>query len=352
MAPKPKAPVKRGQKVQMPTALKNRLIAKKVLPECVWRGCDKAHCVACDQSTGVIDRNSKPSHPKRLQWIKSNWKGPGKKRKEHPAGRECYPCFYVRRKHFVKKTIVKAKGKPFKKVMKKKQKKKQKKEDDSPSDASGSELEEKAPMSLDELLDERKKEAKVDEKFWELRADYVSGERRHKKTREIDLQELTKDADEDYDDEHTTGTLTPLYEFAEARRIRDWKNEDELVEKILQKYKLYDVVYDEAGELVVDIPDQVGNSRRYKRGHKKLRQYVRRKEHATADDAQEAFEGMQGLAESNRRERQLKPDCDEDVVDDDAESSEPDDQMDGIPSEPPSSSAKRRITKKTPSVKA
>ena len=66
-----------------------------------WKDVKPAgHCNACDQSTDKYDRDHLPGKEDYLYWVQSRISAKHNKGKPIPAGKECYPCYFVRRKHF------------------------------------------------------------------------------------------------------------------------------------------------------------------------------------------------------------------------------------------------------------
>jgi hypothetical protein len=235
-----------------------------------WKGCgQKATCKSCDQSTGDLDRNAAPNEPKYLWWTRARYLETAKC--QVPAGTECYECFYLRRRYFVN------------------------------TDADGTTV----PMSQDELVVARRQPA-VDGRFWELRADRVSGAGAFKKDAVVDITALTSKRKSDYSDRFVEGVVMSIYDFAEKRRLK-WETEEELVQLVVDKYPAYTVGRDTDGALIVDIPDQTGSEVRYKRGAKDSLEYSVLQKHSDRDSAKEEFEGMVDKCHDNAASRAMTP---------------------------------------------
>ena len=126
--------------------------------------------MSCEQFTGTIDRNSAENKPTYMRWVKSGTKKHAGHTYTVPRGKECYVCFYIRRKFFEN-------------------------------------------MPLEKLIEARRDES-TDAEFWEKRADHVSGGGKFKKNG-LELNEFhTSRGIEGYKDNFVTGSFEPLYEFA------------------------------------------------------------------------------------------------------------------------------------------
>lgn len=255
-----------------------------------WKGCPVAHCSSCEQDTSSVDRDSSTSAPKFLRWTawttikcKST-----KKQKRVPAGRECYPCFFIRRKYFRKKAETK---KGIQKLSCKKggrskgEKDSSDENDDDGCKGKGSTV----AMSQIEVSDMRKEKPEVEDKFWELRQDVVGELGEHKKDDISHLFVTTEKKDENYDDEHVTAEFFPLHEFAEKEGI-EFESEKELIAKIQHGWKSATIGFDKSDVLGVELPHQRGGSYLIQRGRRSGTTLRKVESHASRADANEAFD--------------------------------------------------------------
>ena len=166
------APKLGGRPRPCASKVKKNALKKTPVAVDVWIGCEVATCESCLQMTGQIDRNSTVSKPKYLHWVKCgppSRKVGGKANPQQlqPHGKECYPCFFVRRKHF--------------------------------------------QISQDDLNQQRKDHKAVDEKYWEIRDDHVSEGGKFKKEGQLDMTLLTEKKRGSYDDRFVEGTFEPIH---------------------------------------------------------------------------------------------------------------------------------------------
>ena len=232
--PKQTVPFKRVKK-DSPKAAKKDIDA--------WKGCPKVSCDTCKQSTSSIDRQSRPESPKYLYWVQ--YRHNKKLRRNCPSGKECYPCYFVRRKHFQSR-----------------------------------------PQA--ELVDSMRESTAVDDKVLEVRADHVGGWGKFKKEGFIDIKALLEKTDEDYHDRFVEGSFEPIWEFAEKRGLKA-EDEKAMAQLIMARYPSYQVGYDKSDQLGVEIPDTTGSSYRYRRGARDSVQLRRIEKAPDEDDAKERF---------------------------------------------------------------
>ena len=173
------APTIRKTKASQPKASSS---AKKVIgtihkkEECEidrFANTPQALCHSCQQKTSTIDRNSPKGRKKFLYWLKT--RKVKKFKKNIAAGNECAPCNLARLSHF-------------------------------------------GGMKQDDLVSQRAASTKVDEKFWELREDYVSGDRKHKGEK-VDVVALLESGNKDFYKRSVGGLFDPIEEFAIDRKI-------------------------------------------------------------------------------------------------------------------------------------
>ena len=223
---------------------KDSTTATKAKEKDPWKGCPKVSCDACKQTTRSVDRQSRPESPKFLYWVQSRHSK--KLRRNCPSGKECYPCYFVRRKHF-----------------------------------------NCCPQT--KLVESMKESPAVEDKVMEVRADHVGGWGKLKKEGWIDIESLVeKQEEEDYHDRFVEGSFEPLWEFAEKRGLKadDGKA---LTQLVMDRYPSYVVGYDKSDLLAVEIPDSTGQSYRYRRGAKDSVQLRRIEKAPDEDDAKERF---------------------------------------------------------------
>ena len=212
-----------------------------------WANLPQCECNSCKQKTSTIDRDSPPGRKIYLKWVRT--RKSKKFTKAIPAGGECYPCFFVRRK-FPK--------------------------------------EDKTMRTRDELTELRKK-TEVDAEFWKRRADCVQGTKIYKAEGAVQVHALLEKSKEVYDDRHVTGTFHPIHEFAAERHLK-YKTEDDLVELIKTKYPFYDVVIDEDECLGVEVKDLTGGKYKFQRGAKDKSAFKKVESIADVRDAKEIFQ--------------------------------------------------------------
>ena len=225
-----------------------------------FKGCPQASCDTCKQSSSNLDRQSRPDKPKLVYWVQSRWSATLKKKV--PSGKECYPCFFVRRKHF-------------------------------------NMIEQKV------LNDKQKAQPEIDDKVLEVRADHVGEYGKFKKEGWIDVDALVVKEASSYDDRFVEGSFEPLWEFAEKRQLKA-DDEQSLIALITSRYPSYTVGYDEAEILGVDVPDSTGAGYRYRRGAKQSLKLKLAYKQPDSDAAKETFTFMSEKAEVDRIARQLE----------------------------------------------
>ena len=249
-----------------------------------FRGMDVCVCDSCEQKTGEYDRNGAPGKRVFLHWTKTTLCS--KKKKMKPYGKECHPCRHVRQKFFKKKllddkteTQADDDGEPPKSKMK----------TTHGEEESGTDDRLKPPMSQADLIALRHRAAEMDSKFWELRADFVSGEKKfvHQGS-EIVTHSVSK-VERALDQEFVTGAKKPIVCFARDRNIQ-YDSIDELAEYVIKKYPSYNICYDRAGELVVEVPDQPEGETRFKRGKSDETQLKKYQLKGSREEAKESFE--------------------------------------------------------------
>jgi hypothetical protein len=106
-------------------------------------------CQSCEQSTHDIDRDCDPTDPKCVVWTKTKTNKNGE---TYPAGEECYGCFGTRRRYF--------------------------------------------GMAMDALLEARRSQREVEQKFCVYRRDKVSGENKHAKDSKVEVTQIVKKAED------------------------------------------------------------------------------------------------------------------------------------------------------------
>jgi len=219
-----------------------------------WQDAPQATCDTCLQLTSTVDRQSSPDKQKLVYWVQGRWSA--KLRKQVPTGHECYPCFFVRRKHF-------------------------------------NMIDQKA------LNTQMKGSSAVGDKVMEVRADHVGEYGKYKKEGWIDLTAILEKSDQGYSDRFVEGRFEPLWEFADARKLSAASDTD-LCELIAQRYPTYNIVYDKAGTLGVDIPDTVGGAYRYRRGAKESVTLRIQSNTSNMDDAKDTFATLLAKKEVDR----------------------------------------------------
>ena len=208
-----------------------------------WKGCPKASCDTCKQTTSTVDRQSKPELPKYLYWVQ--YRRSKKLCRNIPSGHECYPCYFVRRKHF-------------------------------------------NCCEQKKLVQSMKDSEAVDDKVMEVRADHVGGYGKFEKEGWIDIESLVEKQEEDYHDRFVEGSFEPLWEFAEKRGLKA-DDEKALTQLVMDRYPSYVVGYDKSELLGVEIPDSTGQSYRYRRGARDSVQLRLIEKGIDDDDAKERF---------------------------------------------------------------
>ena len=136
-------------------------------------GTPQQTCATCDQSTSTVDRQSKPGEPVWLQWVQTHYSP--KHGMDIPSGHECYPCYFVRRKHFNN-------------------------------------------CKQSALLEQMSQSTKAADKVAELRADHVGGYGKFKKTGTVDLKTIIEKTDEDFEERYISGCFEPLHAFCKKKR--------------------------------------------------------------------------------------------------------------------------------------
>ena len=196
-APKPACIAKR-------LADKKSGVIKKLKP-CPWKGCPVANCNSCGQKTGDIDIHSTKTNPKYLYWLRSKYRID--KKRNWPSGHECHPCYYVRRKLSKDRENGSSPAAP------------KGESDGQPPESGGKPSDKYNPkMSQDELIKARKN-ATVDNQFWQLRQDYAAEKHEFKGC--VELPKLAvEDSEKDFHKRFKSGIFTPIEEFAHDRFIQ------------------------------------------------------------------------------------------------------------------------------------
>jgi len=229
MAPKSNASheaasVKRG------TTVKKKAGAKSVIGkvkqknfESPWVQFPAVECRSCEQTTHDEERDAPVSkRPMALKWIHFKKVKKGRKFKMQPWKKECYPCFFVRRKEFKK-------------------------------------------IPQQQLDEERKASKEMNDKFLLARKKAVCGDEKWKRSKQGGIE--TSKEMSSYKDEFREGSFQPLIEFPDDRRLH-YDPDDMITQpaKVAAKYPTYKVSYDEHDMLGVLIKDQRDGSYRWREG--------------------------------------------------------------------------------------
>ena len=143
MAPKFRA----GPSVaKAPPVAKSRITKKSADAVNRWAHLLARDCFSCDQCSHSIDRDSPRNLPKFVHWIKTKGAGP----KLRLAGRECQSCIHTRKQHF--------------------------------------------DMEMEELKKAREEDKAIEDKFTEIRHDFVSGLGEFKGSGIIDIKLIVQSA--------------------------------------------------------------------------------------------------------------------------------------------------------------
>ena len=191
---------------------------KKIEPVCQWLHLPASSCDSCVQDTHHIDRDSPDDNHVYLKWTKLNNISKG----IVLTGRECYPCSAVRMQYF----------------------------DDG--------------YTMKTLLKARKTDRVVDDRFYELRHDKVSGAKKFVGSKKVDVTLLIKKSKKDFDEEYVAGTFQPLADFAKQRNLTRM-DFHALIEHIEVELKLK-VMQNKRDEWGVELMDMNDGSYRFKRG--------------------------------------------------------------------------------------
>ena len=131
-----------------------------------WGNVPAKACTSCEQDTHHHDRDAPHGSPRFLRWLKKRMHADGR---FVPSGDECYGCFQCRRKHFIDEQT-------------------------------------KLPVTLEKFLDMRKG-TELDNRFYELRHDKVSGAGNYKKEGAQDVKIYTTQKGTTFSKRFTEGIL-------------------------------------------------------------------------------------------------------------------------------------------------
>ena len=227
-------------------------------------GTPRQTCATCDQSTSTVDRQSKPGEPVWLQWVQTHYSP--KHGMDIPNGHECYPCYFVRRKHFNN-------------------------------------------CKQSALLEQMSQSAKAADKVAELRADHVGGYGKFKKTGTVDLKTIIEKTDEDFEERYISGCFEPLHAFCKKRGIAidEAISDEDLALQIQERYDGYDVGYDKNNILGVEIRDGDGSGYKFKRGVRDAVSLRKIEKQQDPDDAEEHFKKLSSKRSLDRVSAQIAP---------------------------------------------
>ena len=206
-------------------------------------------CKSCEQNSHDLDRDANPDLSIFVAWAKTR----DHKGHKAPCGEECYRCFDVRRRFF-------------------------------------------GLQSLDDLLEKRRACPALDEKFFELRRDRISGEGKYQHQETIDVERFIEKTSSHYDDRFEEGTFHELWSFAESRRLPFKRGQEgELIQHIEEKLDKR-VIEDEDGVVGVEIMDSPPGQYRFKRGKKTAIGATRKEKFNNKEALTDCWETMQSKA--------------------------------------------------------
>lgn len=186
-----------------------------------WANAPARKCKQCLQTTHDIDRDSTPEQRQFVLWSKS---GTTKTGCLYPTGEECYRCFDVRRRYFPELARV-------------------------------------------DLTKERRASRAVDDRFTELRADKVRGEKKFHKDEAVDVKRLAEKKKSTFDERYEEGTFYELRAYARKCGLDDFADDSDLIQHLQDKFGLQ-VREDADGTLGVEVVDQDASQYRFKRGRR------------------------------------------------------------------------------------
>ena len=233
----------KGSKSDVPEKPTTIRVKGKKPPPAVnrWAHVEKKWCRDCSQYSHDIDRDSPPNKPQFVAWSKT--KGVGATIRL--VGERCTNCYSVTRRHFTE--------------------------------------------TPDQVKEARDKDKCVDDKFLELRLDYVSGTLALKASGVVDIKTFVINFKKNFRQRFSDATNQEIHAFACQRRLCT-DDMDALRSHIRKTFLEYTILHDEQGAECVQIPDGPKGSYKVRVGVEEGASVQTRQDHEDNQSANAALE--------------------------------------------------------------